>query len=164
MKKSKRQFRSKKDRKLLMSEVMTMKRLGQKPCEYIVQLIRAWQEDQYFYMQINLAERGTVKDLLLDLATKGTGYWHPLPPLPLVLLLMLLLLLLLLLMLLSSSSPSSHHHPHHPLSSYLIQVYRRTLSGASCTTWQRDSTTSTDAVSCIWTSSRPIYSYHKQVQ
>jgi serine/threonine protein kinase len=40
VKKSKRQFRSKKDRKLLMSEVMIMKRLGEQPCAYIVQLVR----------------------------------------------------------------------------------------------------------------------------
>ena len=73
-----------------MSEVLIMKRLGEKTCPYIVQLIRAWQEDQYFYMQINLAERGTVKDLLLDLATRGAGDYF------LILLLLRIHILLLL--------------------------------------------------------------------
>ena len=65
-----------------MSEVLIMIRLGEKSCPYIVQLIRAWQEDQYFYMQINLAERGTVKDLLMDLATRGAGDFPPPPYTP----------------------------------------------------------------------------------
>ena len=82
MKKSKRQFRSEKDFRVLMSEVLIMIRLGEKSCPYIVQLIRAWQEDQYFYMQINLAERGTVKDLLMDLATRGAGDFPPPPTTP----------------------------------------------------------------------------------
>ena len=81
VKKSKRQFRSKKDRNLLMVEVMIMKRLGEAPCPYIVQLVRAWQEDGYFFVQIDLAERGTLKDLLTDLAAKRSRpedatVWH----------------------------------------------------------------------------------------
>jgi membrane-associated tyrosine/threonine-specific cdc2-inhibitory kinase len=45
-----------------------MKLLGaSEPCEYIVQFIRAWQEDSYFYLQIEHVDRGTLKDLILDL-------------------------------------------------------------------------------------------------
>ena len=81
VKKSKRQFRSKKDRHLLMGEVLIMKKLGDVHCEYIVQLIRAWQEEGYFYVQIDLAERGTLKDLLIDLAVRNaepddSTVWH----------------------------------------------------------------------------------------
>ena len=60
VKKSKRQFKSRKDRDLLMNEVMTMNLLGD-TCENIIQLIRAWQEGGFFYVQIDLAERGTLK-------------------------------------------------------------------------------------------------------
>jgi hypothetical protein len=81
VKKSKRQFRSKKDRHILMGEVMIMKKLGEVHCKYIVQLIRAWQEGGYFYVQIDLAERGTLKDLLCELATNNSEpedatVWH----------------------------------------------------------------------------------------
>lgn len=81
VKKSKRQFRSRKDRNVLMCEVMIMKKLGEIPCEYIVQLVRAWQEDGYFFVQIDLAERGTLKDLLTYLAQEGSSpddatIWH----------------------------------------------------------------------------------------
>ena len=69
VKKSKRQFRSKKDRTLLMSEVIMMKKLGVLgPCDYIVQLVRAWQEEGYFFVQIDLAERGTLKDLFISIS------------------------------------------------------------------------------------------------
>lgn len=69
VKKSKRQFRSKKDRELLMAEVRAMKLLGQQSaCAYVVPFIRAWQEDSYFYVQMGYAERGTVKELLTHLA------------------------------------------------------------------------------------------------
>jgi serine/threonine protein kinase len=79
VKKSKLQFRSVKERDKMMSEVETMKRLGN--CEFIVQLVRAWQEDAHFYVQFDLAERGSVKDLLQDLALKGQDVpertiWH----------------------------------------------------------------------------------------
>ena len=81
VKKSKRQFRSKKDRNILMGEVMIMKKLGVAPCQHIVQLVRAWQEDGYFFVQIDLAERGTLKDLLTDLALQNSQpedatVWH----------------------------------------------------------------------------------------
>ena len=69
MKKSRRQFRSKKDREWLLSEVRVMKRLGVEPCANIVQLIKAWQENGYFYVQIDLAEKGTLRDLIIYLHT-----------------------------------------------------------------------------------------------
>jgi len=74
VKKSRQQFRSKSGRECLLNEVRAMKkistgagaRVGESddPSVYIVQFIRAWQEDSYFYVQIELAERGTLKDLI----------------------------------------------------------------------------------------------------
>lgn len=62
IKKIKRQFRSRKDRDWLLNEVKVMKKLGSK-CNYIVEFIRAWQEDSYFYVQLGLASKGSLKDL-----------------------------------------------------------------------------------------------------
>ena len=81
VKRSKRQFRSEKDRAVLIGEVMVMKRLGELPCDYIVRLVRAWQEDGYFFVQIDLAERGTLKDLLTSCAVSDqvlleSTVWH----------------------------------------------------------------------------------------
>ena len=70
VKKSKRQFRSKRDREWLMAEVRTMKLLGQQSaCAYVVPFIRAWQEDSYFYVQMGYAERGTLRELLIHLVS-----------------------------------------------------------------------------------------------
>lgn len=70
VKKSKRQFKSKRDREWLMAEVRTMKLVGQQSaCAYVVPFIRAWQEDSYFYVQMGFAERGTLRELLVHLAT-----------------------------------------------------------------------------------------------
>ena len=79
VKKSKRQFRSRKDREWLLHEVQCMQRL--EASDYLVQLVSAWQESGYFYVQIELAERGTVKDLLTDLCYRGqhmpdSTIWH----------------------------------------------------------------------------------------
>lgn len=65
VKKVKRQFRSKKDRDWLLNEVRSLMGVGLTPCKYIVQFVRAWQDDGYFYVQIELAGRGTLRDLLL---------------------------------------------------------------------------------------------------
>ena len=72
VKKSRQQFRSKSGRECLLNEVRAMKKIStgaragesDDPSVYIVQFFRAWQEDSYFYVQIELAERGTVKDLI----------------------------------------------------------------------------------------------------
>lgn len=65
VKKSKRQFRSKRDRERLIQEVVVMRRLGS--CQYIPQCYRAWQEDGYFYAQMELCEKGTLKQMVLDM-------------------------------------------------------------------------------------------------
>jgi serine/threonine protein kinase len=65
VKKSKRQFRSKRDRERLIQEVLVMRRLG--ACQYIPQCYRAWQEDGYFYAQMELCEKGTLKQMVSDM-------------------------------------------------------------------------------------------------
>lgn len=74
IKKIKHQFRSEKDRNVMMEEVVTMTKVGEEPCDYIVQLIRAWQEDAYFYLQIEFAEKGSLRDLMRDVASKGETF------------------------------------------------------------------------------------------
>jgi serine/threonine protein kinase len=64
VKKSRRQFRSKRDREWLLNEVRFMKIVCMEPCDNVVQFIRAWQEDGYFYVQIEFAENGTIKDMV----------------------------------------------------------------------------------------------------
>jgi serine/threonine protein kinase len=81
VKKNKRPFRSIKDRNILIDEVTIMKKLGESPCVHLVRLIRAWQEDGYFFVQIELAERGTLRDLLTATAASGktlseSTVWH----------------------------------------------------------------------------------------
>lgn len=71
IKKIKHQFRSEKDRNVMMEEVVTMTKVGEEPCDYIVQLIRAWQEDAYFYLQIEFAEKGSLRDLMRNVASRG---------------------------------------------------------------------------------------------
>ena len=81
VKKIKNPFRSKRDRNILMGEVTTMKKLGEIPCKNLVRLIRAWQEDGHFFVQVDLAERGTLRDLLTvsamnGIALKESTVWH----------------------------------------------------------------------------------------
>jgi hypothetical protein len=64
IKKSRRQFRSKRDRADLLSEVHIMQIVGATECPYLIQFYRAWQENSYFYVQIELAERGTLRDVM----------------------------------------------------------------------------------------------------
>lgn len=73
VKKSKRQFKSKRDRDWLLNEVRVMKLLCLEPCEYIVQFIRAWQEESYFYVQIEFADRGNLKDLVNNIIADIQG-------------------------------------------------------------------------------------------
>ena len=70
VKKIKQRFRSKKDRCSMMGEVTIMKKLGFEPCKHIVQLVKAWQEDAHFYVQLDFAELGTLSDLLRNVALK----------------------------------------------------------------------------------------------
>lgn len=64
IKKSRRQFRSRRDRENLLSEVHIMQIVGATACPHVIQFYRAWQEDGYFYVQIELAERGTLRDFM----------------------------------------------------------------------------------------------------
>ena len=68
VKKSKRAFKSRADRNNFMVEVKTMDRIG--ACDYVIQLVRAWQESGFLYVQIEFAERGTLKDLLTLISEK----------------------------------------------------------------------------------------------
>lgn len=70
IKKSRRKFRSRKDRETLLNEVRIMQIVGALPCKHIIQFFRAWQEDSFFYVQIELAERGTLKDLMMVYANQ----------------------------------------------------------------------------------------------
>ena len=69
VKKSKRQFRSKKDREWLLREVKSMQTISDhafsynnnkdgsnddETCPYVLQLVQAWQENGYFFVQIEL--------------------------------------------------------------------------------------------------------------
>jgi serine/threonine protein kinase len=81
VKKVKRQFRSKRDRDWLLNEVRSLMQVGETPCENIVQFVRAWQDDGYFYVQIELAARGTLRDLMLkttlaQCAIPDSTLWH----------------------------------------------------------------------------------------
>jgi serine/threonine protein kinase len=69
IKKSKRQFRSKRDRDRHLQEVKTYDELLSETkhvatCPHIVKYFRAWQEDGYLYTQTELCERGNLKSLL----------------------------------------------------------------------------------------------------
>jgi serine/threonine protein kinase len=70
IKKSRRKFRSRKDRETLLNEVRIMQIVGAQPCKHIIQFYRAWQEDSFFYVQIELAERGTLKDMMTVFANQ----------------------------------------------------------------------------------------------
>jgi serine/threonine-protein kinase RIO1 len=65
VKKNNRQFRSRKDRELLLHEVRCMKQLNhERHSDYLIQLVKAWQEGGYFFVQLDYADKGSVADLL----------------------------------------------------------------------------------------------------
>lgn len=81
VKKCRRQFKNKRDRELIVNEVKVMQRLNQKFCKNIVHLNRAWQEDGFFYVQLDIAENGTLKGLLNELVASNRPItdslvWH----------------------------------------------------------------------------------------
>jgi tRNA A-37 threonylcarbamoyl transferase component Bud32 len=81
VKKIKRQFRSRKDREWLLNEVRIMKQVNRHPCVYIIPFVRAWQEDNHFFVQLGLAEKGTLKDLAHQFAARKeviptNTLWH----------------------------------------------------------------------------------------
>jgi serine/threonine protein kinase len=84
VKKSKKQFRSRTERLVHLNEVRWMKYLSNgsnKHCDYIVEYFRCWQEDSYCYLQIEHVERGSLFNLVSDLASKKmivqtNTIWH----------------------------------------------------------------------------------------
>lgn len=84
VKRIKREFRSRKDRDWLLNEVLIMKQVNSSssvPCPYVIPFIRAWQEDNHFFVQLGLAEKGTLKDLAHSFVTKKETFptrtlWH----------------------------------------------------------------------------------------
>eukprot|EP00940_MAST-03C_sp_MAST-3C-sp2_P002787 g2787.t1 len=70
VKKSKRKFLSKRDRAIWMKEVEMFKRLGPS-CAYIIQYYRAWQEEGYFFVQMELCQRGNLEDFLNAVLVEG---------------------------------------------------------------------------------------------
>lgn len=72
IKKSKQQFKSKRDREWLLAEGRTMKLVGDH-CPYVVPFVRAWQEDCFFYVQMGFCERGTVRELMLHLCGRKSN-------------------------------------------------------------------------------------------
>lgn len=81
VKRIRRQFKSRKDREWLLNEVMMMRQVGTTVCPYVIQFVRAWQEDSHFFVQLSLAERGCLKDAVHSLIVKKelvptTALWH----------------------------------------------------------------------------------------
>lgn len=87
VKKSNRVFRSRRDRQFLLKEITIMNHLCRQfsdkaahttpyaSSQYIIKVIRAWQEDGYFFVQTQLAPRGTLKELLMNYC--GISNQHP---------------------------------------------------------------------------------------
>jgi Protein kinase domain len=71
VKKSKRVFRSKKDREHSLQEVLALQKLSS--CCYVVHFERAWQEEGYFFSQTELCELGNLKELIDRLAPRAVG-------------------------------------------------------------------------------------------
>jgi membrane-associated tyrosine- and threonine-specific cdc2-inhibitory kinase len=71
VKKSKRVFRSKRDRDHSLQEVLALQKLSS--CCYVVHFERAWQEEGYFYSQTELCELGNLKELIDTLAPRAAG-------------------------------------------------------------------------------------------
>ena len=66
IKKSKRQFRSKRDRARYLEEVQTFQLLGPN-CPHVLHYHRAWQENGFFYIQSEFCSRGNLKAFLNEL-------------------------------------------------------------------------------------------------
>ncbi|CAM9939371.1 unnamed protein product, partial [Choristocarpus tenellus] len=62
IKRSKREFRSRRDRDRCLLEAKALQRLGQHPG--VLRFERAWQEEGHFCLQTELCELGTLKDFL----------------------------------------------------------------------------------------------------
>eukprot|EP01041_Mallomonas_annulata_P005602 gene5602-11299_t len=81
IKKLKHSFTSVNARVCMMREVDIMTLVCKEYCPYILQLIRAWQEDGYLFLQLGLAERGTLLDLMKSMSHRREFFpertlWH----------------------------------------------------------------------------------------
>lgn len=74
VKKSKKKFRGRGDRNSLMNEVQMMKLAGTTTCPHIVHLIRAWQEDSFLYVQMDVAEKGSLRDLIMNMTDNNMAF------------------------------------------------------------------------------------------
>ncbi|CAN0233695.1 unnamed protein product, partial [Hapterophycus canaliculatus] len=62
IKRSKREFRGRRDRDRCLLEARALQRLGEHPG--VLRFERAWQEEGHFCLQTELCELGTLKDFL----------------------------------------------------------------------------------------------------
>jgi hypothetical protein len=81
VKKNRKKFRGRGDRESLLNEVRMMNLAGTSYCPYIVHLVRAWQEDSFFFVQMDIAERGSLLDLLVllqesELVVPDAAVWQ----------------------------------------------------------------------------------------
>lgn len=74
VKKNKKKFRGHGDRECLLNEVRMMKLAGTTTCPHIVHLIRAWQEDGFFYVQMDIAEKGSLRDLVVNMYDNDVAF------------------------------------------------------------------------------------------
>lgn len=72
VKKLKTAFRNSKERQNLLTEIVAMKLLNS--CDNIIHFYRAWQEDYHIYVQEELASRGTLTDLMIQLSRRGIPF------------------------------------------------------------------------------------------
>lgn len=71
IKRSKREFRGRKDRDRCLLEARALQRLGEHPG--VLRFERAWQEEGHFCLQTELCELGTLKDFLERVRKGGRG-------------------------------------------------------------------------------------------
>jgi serine/threonine protein kinase len=70
VKKCRKKFKNKSERETLLNEVRIMQAIAEggggegNTSPYVLHFYNAWQEDSYFYVQLELAERGTLRDLM----------------------------------------------------------------------------------------------------
>ena len=77
VKKIKIEMKTESARNSLIQEGNIMRKLSESPCNFIIHLIRAWQEDGCFFLQIDLAEKGTYDTMQYVTMQYGTiGNYH----------------------------------------------------------------------------------------
>lgn len=81
IKKCKSQFTSYAIRDWMMREIEIMQLVCRDPCPYILQLVRAWQEDGFMFVQLDLAGKGNLLDLMNRLSENQEyvpekSLWH----------------------------------------------------------------------------------------